>query len=705
MSSVARLRSWRCSRHAPGRSASALAVGVLVSVVAAGCGAAGSGGSGARTATLEVERGRVLSTPGALPLGAGVDGHGAGETTQIYTRANERQMLTAGLGPLAFRLRTELASEAWHWNPVGRFSDARCSCGYWTSSDRPGRRFAVSYGYRLPRRGDTIDQANNDGYSRIDDGDRRTFWKSNPYLDGRPQWVMVDLGAVRAVDELTLDWGAPYARSYEVQYWHGATPPARYGAELENATFARGVLGGWKRFARGMVEHARGGRERVSLAREPLRVRYLRVLMLLGSHTGPTGDPRNRAGFALREIGVGLRGGGRGRDWVRHGRRNSAQSVIWVSSTDPWHRASDIDRGTEQPSFDTVYSSGLTRRTGALVPVPVAYGTPADAAAELRWLRRRHYPVRALELGEEPDGQLIGPEDYGSLYARFARVLRGAALGGPGFSTAIPDWNAWPDGHGTSSWTSRFLAELRRDGALARLNFFSFEWYPVDDVCGPSAPHVRAQAALLRELLARQRSDGLPPAVPLVITEYGYSPFAAQAEVELAGALIDADIAASFLAAGGAQAYLYGYEPDIPIRESPHCSGYGNLALLRSDSRHRALAPYAAYWAMQMLTLRWSPARLVASRLDGAPDVASYAAQRGDGRLSVLLINRGTTSARIRIPAPSPLDEYLLSRAQYRWHPRGTNGYAQPDGPPAHLTPRADVLSLPAQSMAVVVTR
>ncbi|MGI8558674.1 MAG: discoidin domain-containing protein [Solirubrobacteraceae bacterium] len=693
MSSATRfLCSGRCSSRS-----TLLGAVMLLAASVAGCGRASS------VATLTVNPGQVLSAPGVQPLGVGVDGHGRGEIAQIYTAGNLRAMLSAGLGPLALRLRTELASEAWHWNPVGRFSDARCGCGYWTSSDRPGRHFSVSYGYRLPRRGNTIDQAGNDGYSRIDDGDRSSFWKSNPYLDGHPQWVMIDLGSVRPVDAAVLDWGVPYARSYEIQYWQGATPPARYGAELENATFARGVLGSWRQFPRGSIAHSRGGRQHVSLAAAPLQVRYLRVLMSLSSHTGPSGDPRNRAGFALREIGFG---GGGVRDWVRHGRSNLAQSVIWVSSTDPWHRASDLDRGVEQPSFDTVFGSGLARGKGALVPVPIAYGTPQDAAAELRWLRRRGYPVSELELGEEPDGQLIGPEDYGSLYARFARVLHGVPLGGPGFSTSIPDWSAWPDGHGTSSWTARLLAQLRREHAIGRLNFFSFEWYPVDDVCGASAPHVRAQAALLREQISRQRAAGLPRSIPLVITEYGYSPFAAQAEVGLAGALIDADIAASFLAEGGSQAYLYGYEPDTPIRESTHCSTYGNLALLRSDASHRVLAPYATFWAMQLLARHWwGPGRqLVAARLDRhPPGLSAYVAARPDGGgVSVLLINKGQAGATVRMPSSGPLQEYLLSRAQYRWHPRGAVGFARPDLPPVHLAPRGRVVSLPGQSLAVV---
>ncbi|WP_271189002.1 cellulose binding domain-containing protein [Dactylosporangium matsuzakiense] len=46
------------------------------------------------------------------------------------------------------------------------------------------------------------------------DGDRGTRWSSS-YTD--PQWIQVDLGAVRPVRQVILRWEAAYARSYEVQ--------------------------------------------------------------------------------------------------------------------------------------------------------------------------------------------------------------------------------------------------------------------------------------------------------------------------------------------------------------------------------------------------------------------------------------------------------------------------------------------------------
>ena len=159
-------------------------------------------------------------------FGAAVDGHEKGEVDQMLSRENVSQMLTAGLKPISYRLRTELAGQVWHWNPKGSWSER--NGGYWTSSGKPGSGdLRLSYGYRLPRRGNTFDQANRDDYSRLDDGDTETFWKSNPYLDQHftgqpnatlPQWIIIDLGTKKPINVIRLNWAEPFATVYDVQF-------------------------------------------------------------------------------------------------------------------------------------------------------------------------------------------------------------------------------------------------------------------------------------------------------------------------------------------------------------------------------------------------------------------------------------------------------------------------------------------------------
>ena len=47
-----------------------------------------------------------------------------------------------------------------------------------------------------------------------------------------------------------------------------------------------------------------------------------------------------------------------------------------------------------------------------MIPISMLYGTPDDAAAQMAYLKQRGYPISYVEMGEEPDGQYMLPEDY-----------------------------------------------------------------------------------------------------------------------------------------------------------------------------------------------------------------------------------------------------------------------------------------------------
>ncbi len=661
----------------------------------------------------------------AQALGAGVDGLREGEIAQVYTPANLRAMKSAGLGALTYRLRTELGVEAWHWNPAGTWSERGKTEGYWTSSAQSTAPINVCYGYKLPRRGDSVDQANNDGYSRLDDGDPTTFWKSNPYLDmhftgednaRHPQWVLINLGRVRRVNAIQIAWAAPYASRYQVQFWNGSrenTDPQSIDDTVDS--------GAWQAFPAGTVSEGRGGVVHLRLCAMPTPVRYLRLWMTASASPAPKPgqDVRDTLGYAITEIGIGtLNGRGRFRDLLHHVPNGKQQTQITVSSTDPWHRASDVDRLVEQPGFDRVFRSGLTRGLPVLMPAAVLYDTPENAAAALRFLRRRGYPVTHMELGEEPDGQYLAPEDYAALYGQWAEALHrtdpALKLGGPSLQTSLYGWRTWPDARGNRSWMNRFLRDLKRRGHFADYTFFSFEWYPFDQVCAPPAPQLALAPALLADTLTRLNADGIGPHFPRLITEYGYSAFAGEDDMDWPGALLDAEIPALFLSLGGSGADFYGYEPAPPMQESADCQTWGNLALLLSGRSHRLRQPLAAYYAARLVTQDWAQPQtnlpqLIYRAVFRSPvpiPVTAYALHRPDGLWALLLLNKDPKRiCRVSVPNFAPLTLVQYSAEEYRWHPSGVNGFAFPDLPPRRRTLKRNTLDLPPFSLSVLKFR
>ncbi len=630
-------------------------------------------------------------------LGAGIDGHEQGECARMLTDKNIDEMRSAGLGPLTYRLRTELAGEVWHWNPRGIWSDATHQCGYWTSDDSLGEPINLSYGYRLPRRGNTIDQANDDGYSRLDDGDQKSFWKSNPYLDSyftgetdgsHPQWIVIDLGAPKSINCVRIHWGAPYATQFRVEYWNGEDPMHLHADRKDN----------WRLFPNGERNDGSGGDESVRLCGKPLSVRFVRVTMSRSSQTSAesSNDIRDRLGFAVREIELGALDGNNGfRDYIRH-LPDHQQSVFYVSSTDPWHRANDIDNNIEQPGLDFTLRSALTNNLPVLIPVGVLYDTPENAAAEISYLLRRGYDLAGIELGEEPDGQWASPEDYGALYTRVARRLAGLAphlkLGGPSLQNFNGRLLTWPDISGNRSWMNRFLRFI--GNTKCAFDFFSFEFYPFDNICADAAPQLLETPKRLREMITSLRRDGVPTEIPWLMTEYGYSVFAGRHEVDIEGALFNADTVGTFLTLGGSKPYLYGYEPNY-LQDELKCS-WGNLMMLQLNPNSDQLYRLSAYHAVQLVTKEWmQPTNqtheifpvTVTQKNPSLQDVVTvYAVRRPDKQLALLAINKHRNrGARLNVGFTSDGHRQLsfagevaaiqFSRDQYLWQDDGADGH------------------------------
>lgn len=662
-------------------------------------------------------------------MGAGVDRLRPGAADILLSEPYLKEILSSGWQAVSYRQNTELHVEAWHWNPRGTWSDP-AGRGYFVGSPEPTEMIRHSYAYPLPRRGFTRNSGTERGYSRLTDGDTETFWKSNPYLtraftgedDARhPQWVTIDLEEKKDIGAIRIDWGEPFARHYAVQFWTGEKDP-----------FDAPTNGVWQTFPAGRMTEGRGGSVTIPLASEPITTRYLRIWMTVSSNSGKgegPADPRDSVGYAIREIYVGsLSADGAFQDLVRHS-PDGSQTMTLCSSVDPWHRASDLDEKLgDQVGFDFFYTCGVTRGLPAMVPVAMIYSTPEDAAAEMAYLKKRGYPVSYVELGEEPDGQWMLPEDYAALYLQFAAAMHkvdpALKLGGPSFEGVNSDVEVWPDGEGRVSWLGRFLDYLRERGRLDDLAFLSFEHYPYDP-CNTTWEDLYKEPRHISRILQIWKEDGLPKDLPMFVTEVNLSWQGGITFVDIMGALWCADYLGAFLTAGGAASYYFHYMPS-PLRAGCNDS-WGAFGLLNVDADYKVKGYHAQYFASRLLSQEWVlPGDKEHRVFNAASDVrdaagnvlvTAYALECPDGQWSLLLINKDRESGRtVRIAfrdADKKRDRFFRGRvetvtfgaAQFEWRPDGANGRAVPDGPPvkAKISGKATTeYVLPKASITVI---
>jgi hypothetical protein len=705
--------------------------------------------------TIQVDITPAHSTNRFVPnetLGAGIDRIPGEAIDKGLVHPALDQVLAAGWQTVSYRQNTELTMEAWHWNPQGTWSDPNGK-GYFTGSATPADPIRYSYGYSLPHRGTTRnDGTGNAGFSRLTDGDLTTYWKSNPYLTQRftgesdalhPQWVILDLTQNQMVDSIRIVWANPYAIRYAVQNWTGDDP-------IKAQT--KGV---WQTFAHGAVTAGKGGTETIRLSDSPAPIRFLRVLMTESSNTCDShqpadpklADPRNCVGYAISELYLGTTtADGAFHDILRH-TPDQEQTATYSSSVDPWHEPSDL-RSTKQAQagFDFFYTSGITRGLPAMVPAAMLYETPENSAAEIMYLKKRNYPISWVEMGEESDGQFMMPEDYGALYLQWAAVLHRIdptlKLGGPSFQGVNKDIEVWPGADGKVSWLGRFLDYLKQHGRMNDLAFFSFEHYPYDG-CKTPWGTLYDEPELMSHIMQVWREDGVPPNLPMLVTESNLSSSASETYMDMFAGIWLADYIGSFLNSGGSGVYFFHYLPlqmDHGCNDSP-----GTFGMFTVDAKYQIQQPLSQFFTSQLINLEWVQPGSGEHRVfpaksdidDGAGHglVTAYAVKRPDGQWSVMAVNRDQENAhRVRISFHDQAEQEAdffsgsveistFGRNQYQWHPAETlfmahaersgepavvalaKGTADPDGPVMHSKQTAgkDALyELPAASVVVV---
>lgn len=494
--------------------------------------------------------------------------------------------------------------------------------------------------------------------------------------------------------------------------------------------------GQWKPFPSGAVKDGKGGTATIRLASSGVSTKFVRILMTKSSNTCDThgsADRRNCVGYAIRELYLGtLDENEQFKELLVHS-PDQKQTLTLCSSVDPWHEPSDLyvapDRmeSGDQPGFDLFFTSGITRGLPAIIPVAMLYSTPEDAAAQMTYIKKRGYPVSYIEMGEEPDGQYMLPEDYATLYLQFAdalhRVDPNFKLGGPVFEGVTEDIKVWPDQQGRNSWLGRFLDYLKSHRRMQDLAFMSFEHYPYDG-CETPWKNLYQEPELITHIMQVWRDDGLPAGIPLLDTET--NDHGGEAAVDIFGALWLADSFAGFLTAGGTSTHYYHDLPYSPPH--PACANsWGTYHMFMVDKNYEIRQRTSQYYAAQLLTQEWAQPKDADHRLfkasgdvkdlEGHTLVTAYALQRPDEQWSLMLINKDYDN-----PHPvhvvfhnaesgqnswfaGPVAVVTFGKTQYQWHADRKSGYADPDQPPVTTTMTADeksVYTLPPASLTIL---
>lgn len=593
------------------------------------------------------------------------------------------------------------SSDDYHWNGTGSFN----ANGYWAPS---GTSWTSGFADNETYRGTTSSYGTP---SHLTDGNTATTWMSNVDTNSpNHQYVILDLtgGGTTTVSAVTIAWGNPYATSFQVQYWTGATYQSPTNTNPESL---------WVNTSTGIVTGT-GGTQGVAFT--PVSTRYIRVLMTAASAnvtanlgsvtiTGPA--------YAIAEVTVynGATQVSVNTATVTNGA--AVQTAAQASSTDP---ASSLNYTTQSPgstdfgAFMT-YVNSFNPHAIPMITVNFGTGTPSEAASWVYYANVvEGYGIHYWQIGNETEGtwETGGPiptQDYVKRYIEYYNAMKAVdpsiIITGP-VAGGFNDGSNMYDGNGV---VQDFVSMGGAAGVSLHgnagyfINAIDYHWYP--NYGTQTSPYPASQAMTSTygldpfpgQLNTWLSNAGVPSPsnVPVIMSEFNVDPSDLNFQVQLGNGLWVADALGHFIKAFGGRGYCNLWDTLNGGSGDTTAAG-GDLGYLDVNN---ALAPRATYWAMKMMTNDWAipgdtnSHQLIqtAVAVSGAPTslLAAYSDYRPDGIFSIVVINKDPTNtyntqvSGIPFSPNSTANMWTFNSTNYAWVTTGATPYhASPDTAP-----------------------
>jgi hypothetical protein len=568
-------------------------------------------------------------------------------------------------------------SNEYHWNGDGYYDAAKI--WHVTGSPNP-TTFDRGFEDLSIYRGST--SAGYGKHAMVTDASLATSWKS---FEGEtvPQWIVLDFSSNKSFNKVVVEWGAPYAAQYKVQY-SNAGWPGGLGIQAYNDT-------AWTDTSLGTIAGS-GGQAVLNFS--GVTAQYVRVLCLV---------PSSGTQYEIKDIKV----------------FNGAAQVS-VNSDDPHAQTTSVSSSvslgdnrdyTGSMDFEQFMSicKSLTPVAEPLITVNFFTGTTQEAKDWVTYEKNKGYNIKYWEIGNENAGTWeaggpVSPEFYAKRYLAFYDAM----IAADNTITIMPQFNSITDPCNVTMnasgdyYIETFLKYLQAQGRLNIIKAISVHRYPTyepasEAVCLAQTDIWNAEMTPLNSWI--NTYCGGPSNTKIWLTEYNDGIDSGFTNHYYNSLFISAYML-NYIKNGGDFGFLFTDfgtpgpgQFDLSIFSDLGAIEGGGLYWQNAGFRYQ---PRSSYWAMWMLNNRFSAADALGNTMVTAssslPSLRVYANKRGDRKLSVILANTSNTTAvdaAISLTGFSPLnnaDVMTFSPQQYSWIAAGTQSHADPDLAPVDST-------------------